>query len=545
MDQDEQSRAGVARGQNVLYVLPEDAAAVSQVVGPVLERLDPDAPGTQLLVLTADPDTAMAVAKAATRAPCATPVRVLPVTGVRRAARLLRTRPAVAVAGTPADVLELIRASALKLDSVRVLVLAWVDAILDSAAAEALEAVIAEVPRDSIRVVSTSRLSPDVEAIVERYARRPRRVGSGADETVPPTDIRVVTVSHATRPAALRRLLDDLDPDVAAIFARSEEGAHRVTELIRDLGYTEEGTAVHVTRGEPVAGATLLVLYELPIAAAELRTLVGNEASSPPVVALAQPRQLGALRTLAAGGDVSALTLSGPAALARQQVEGARDEIRHVLRDGAPAREVLTLEPLLADFDAIEVAAALLRLLEQERERPEPVREPSAWEPTSTQAAPSARAAAPSARAQVFINAGARDNIGPRELVGALANEVGIAAANIGKIDVRENHSIVEIAPQSVQAAIDGLTGITMRGRQLVARLAQERSPRDRQERSPRERGEWTRPAGPARGPARRGERPGRPAPRDRERPRGRGERPERGDRRARGRDDTPPPRPR
>jgi ATP-dependent RNA helicase DeaD len=526
MEQEERGRAGVARSQNVLYVLPEDAASVSQILDPVLERVEADAAATRLLVLTPDADMAIAVAKAATRVPHGTPMRVLPVTGVRRATRLLKTRPAPAVAGTPADVLELIRAAALKLDDVRILVIAWADAILDGGAAEPLEAVLAEVPKEAARVVSTSQLTPAVEEIVERYARRPRRVGAEAAAEAHPVEMRYVTAAPAARPAALRRLLDDLDPEVAAIYARSDEGAQGIADTIRGLGYGEEQPQIRVTRGEPVEGATLLVLYELPPTPAELRALTGDTA--PPVVALVQPRQLATVRALAAGGRVAAFTLSGPAALARQREDAVRDEIRTALGEGAPARETLALEPLLREFDGIEIAATLLRLLERERER-------ARQRPVAREGAQDAeaRGAAAPGMASIFVNAGARDNIGPRELVGALANEVGIPVDHIGKIEVRENHAILEVAPSDVQKVTGGLTGMTMRGRQLVARLADERGQRehgrftgsgarDRGER----RGTGERRGPGARGAGERGERRGPSGER-----RDRGERPERGPR--------------
>lgn len=527
MEHDERGRAGTVRGQNVLYVLPEDAAAVSQVIDPVLERVDPDASATQLLVLTADADVAIAVAKAATRAARGTPVRVLPVTGVRRAERLLASRPSPAVAGTPADILELIRNSALKLDDVRTLVLAWVDVILDSGAAESLEAVMAEVPKDAARVVSTSQLSPAVEEIVERYARRPRRVGAETTADVRPVDVRYVTVARAVRPAALRRVLDDLDPDVAAIYARSDEGALEVADTIRGLGYGEHEPSVRLTRGDPVPEATLLVLYELPATPAELRTLIDE--SAPSLVALVQPRQLAAVRALAAGGQVSAFTLSGPAELARQRQEGARDEIRAALREGAPPREMLTLEPLLREFDGIEIAAAVLRLLEHERERARQAPRPREAE----------REGAAPGMAQIFVNAGTRDNIGPRELVGAIANEVGVPVDHIGKIDVRDNHTIIEVPTSDVPKITNGLTGITMRGRQLVARPATERPPRERTG-GPRGGGA----GGRGRERGERGPRDERRGPRGDRRERGdRGDRRERSDRpRFRDRDENPRP---
>jgi hypothetical protein len=44
-----------------------------------------------------------------------------------------------------------------------------------------------------------------------------------------------------------------------------------------------------------------------------------------------------------------------------------REELRAVLAQGVPPREVISLEPLLREFDATELAAAALRLLERER----------------------------------------------------------------------------------------------------------------------------------------------------------------------------------
>jgi hypothetical protein len=175
-------RAGVARGQNVLYVLPQDAAAVAQFLDPVLARIAPDAAETQVLVLTPDDETAVLIAEAATRTSAGAPARVLPVTASRRAARLLRARPATVIAGSPLELLTLLHGSILKLDTVRHVIIAWADAMADGttaavAVADALAAVIAEVPKDAARTVVTSQLTPGVEALVERYAWRARRTG--------------------------------------------------------------------------------------------------------------------------------------------------------------------------------------------------------------------------------------------------------------------------------------------------------------------------------------------------------------------------------
>ena len=188
-------RPAVARNQNVLHVLPHDAAAVSQFIDPALERLDPEIAETQLLVLTPDTETAVLVAEAATRARTGIPARVLPVTAWRRAVRLQRLRPATVVAGTPADILELIRASAIKLDAVNTLVLAWAD-VMSDAAGEPLEAVMAEIPKEAARVIVASHMTPAVEALAERYARRARRsnVTTVVEEEIA-VDLRYVAIA--------------------------------------------------------------------------------------------------------------------------------------------------------------------------------------------------------------------------------------------------------------------------------------------------------------------------------------------------------------
>ena len=49
----------------------------------------------------------------------------------KRAGRIFKTQPVLAVAGTASELSELIRASVLKVDTVRTIALAWVDDILE------------------------------------------------------------------------------------------------------------------------------------------------------------------------------------------------------------------------------------------------------------------------------------------------------------------------------------------------------------------------------------------------------------------------------
>lgn len=508
-EHEERETASVGRSQNVVHILPHDMASAAGVLTTVLERLDRDTTELQLLLLAPDPEAAIALARAAATLQQAAGLRVIPASSARRATRLLRARPAHGVIGAPTELLELVRTSVLKLEHVRALVLAWVDEIVDDAASrEALEAVLAEVPKEAARTIIASRQTPEVEQLVERYARRARRAGDAGSDAVT-TPIRYVSSSAWGRLPTLQRVLDELDPEIAAVFTRSESTERELRELLESLGHVGDDAGVRVTRGAPVIEADTLILLDLPTRE-ELRAVTG--VATPSVIAIVQPRQLDTVRALAGGAPVTPLRASGAAGRARKRVAALRSELRDVLASGIPTHELLALEPLLDEYDGVEVAAAALRLLERARST-EVVR-------AAAPAVAAVTAAPAGGWTRIFVGAGSRDRVGPGDLVGAITGEAGVTRESIGKIDLRENHSLVEIATADAERVAGALTGTMLRGRRVIARLDKGREARgDRPDRGDRG----------ARGPrsprSERGER----GPRDR------GDRPDRGPRRVRG----------
>lgn len=481
MEQDEQREpAGVARSQNVVLTLPHDWRAIPQFMTPALERLDAESGATQLLVLTADAEATVAVAQAARAARSGAAgegvARVVAATSARRAARVLAAGPAHAVVGTPAEIAQLIASSALKLDAVRALVIAWADEILESGAGAAIEGVMAELPKESSRTVVVAHETEAVGELVERYLRRARRVGaaSGAEPEAGAVAVQYVSVAPASRPAALRRLLDELDPPSAAVVTRTPESEREVQDVLRTLGYTDD-RHVRVTSDAVEEHTALVLLYDLPATRAELDQAAG--AGPVHLVAFAQPRQLGHLRAVA-GGPVAALTLPEPAARARGREDRLRAELRAVLAGGTPSRELLAIEPLLEEYDGVEIAAAALKLVERERDR---VRSTQAGAHTGFQ--PKGTGATPVAPAgtwkRIFMTIGEMDGASRGDIVGAITGEGGITSEQIGKIEMRDNHSLIEVTAADAERVAEKMNGASVRGRRVVARLDQERSARE------------------------------------------------------------------
>ena len=419
--------SAIVRGHNVVHFVPADWTALPPVLGQTLDRVDVQAGSTQALIIVSDAEAAMGVTKALMAATGNVGPRIVAATGSDRTARVLRAGAAPVVVGAPAQLLGLLAASALKLDGLRTVVVAWAEEILAAGGSHDLDTLLTEVPKEAYRVVVSAEVSPAVEDFIERHARRAPRLGvpaataaggrpeAGAQTSSPlpapsspsskavvpapglPAAVGYVVSAPAARSTTLRAMLDQIDPPSAAIFVRSDESEREARQTIETLGYRGPDAPVRVFRGPSSEHTALLVLYDLPIDGEEWRAAAGGGPAR--VIAQISPRQLAHLHrvTLLPAKPV---VLGALVAGAHARDEALRAELRLELSNGAPTRELLALEPLLADFDGAALGAAALRLLERERA-----------ERASAKAAP---ASAPLPRQDVPADTRARDQERPR-----------------------------------------------------------------------------------------------------------------------------------
>ena len=132
---------------------------------------------------------------------------------------------------------------------------------------------MAELPKDRRRTIVTSVVTPAVEELVERYARRARRVVARAPEGRA-ADRRCEYVHGRPRTrgwSTLRRLLDEIDPTSALVFAREadERGRGRATCFAHSA--TPKDGEVSLRPPRRRRERSCVVLYDLPASHEELR----------------------------------------------------------------------------------------------------------------------------------------------------------------------------------------------------------------------------------------------------------------------------------
>jgi hypothetical protein len=348
--------------------------------------------------------------------------RAHPVTGLTRTAVLLKEGRVGLLAGSAADLAALVARAALKLETVETIVIAWPESFADQ-----LDALLAEAP--NARRVILSWNPPAISEFLERHGRRAEVIG---DMPLDPDGKPLGPVGSA---------------QYTVIASQRRDAA------VRDVLDTLRATRPYVWRGgdvTPPHEADVLVAAALP-SRTEMQALL---APGIPVVALALAAQVPYLRSIAA---LTPLPLG--AAVDRAQDRGAalRALIAERLARGDVDAELAMLAPLFEEHDAAFVAGALLALQrETGNEKQEAVTPPTQSPPPGW--------------VRLFVTTGTKDRASAKDLVGALIKEAGLQKGQIGKIDVRETFSLVDVAPGVAEQAARRLSGVSIRGRRVTAR---------------------------------------------------------------------------
>jgi len=366
-----------------------------------------------VLIITESPTTASAWTAAVPQ-----PLRFHAVTGLDRSARLLVGGAVDVLAGCPADLAALLTRSALKGDQFRTVVLAWPESVQGTPDMAAVAGLLSEIKEARRIVLSWSPAA--IETLLETQARRPHVVGDlpigeNARPLPPVGAARYVLTGPGGRDAAVDAALDALDPGSALLWRRGVEPSGPVNVVVcADLPTREELSALGT------AGAPVLVLA---------------------------PEQLPYAKTIASPLTPIPLLSGGTAA------REARAAIVARLERGDLAAELALLAPLLDHYAAAEVAAAVLAV---GRELGSGKRDAGH---------------APAARVKVYVSVGKKDRAAAKDIVGALIREAGLSKDDIGRIDVRDTFSLVDVAAAAAERAVARLSGMMIRGRRVNARL--------------------------------------------------------------------------
>lgn len=457
----------VRRGNNLVGAAGPGAGTLVAYGAGLLDRIEPGEAGIRALVVVPGAEGARNLAVSLGR--------IAALTGHTVAALgspWARPEGAQILFTSADELLDHIARSALELGGVEALVLDAVASIQTLAGAEVLEGVLESVPADAQRVALSLPLTPEVEDLAERHIRRavhvpPRAVAGGREKVPARGEVSYRVVQEPREEAVLGLVAELLDPgDVrhAALFVRSEDRAADLGDHLGLHGYRAGAP------GDPAAPVWLAVdeVEALPaLDEGEGVTVVSVDVPAGPdaldrrhgsgrgghVLVLA--RELAHLKDVATRTGYR-LSAAPPPAEERvaDDLVATLDELEAALAEEDVGAYLLFLETLFELYDPAEVAAAAVALLR--KKRPAGGRGPTAG---SQSAAP--------AWVHLFMSVGKKDDAGPGDIVGAITGEARVDASRIGRIEMKDAFSIVEVDASVAETVIAAVNGTSVRGRSV------------------------------------------------------------------------------
>ncbi len=479
----------IRRGNHLLgRAGPGAGTLIAYGVG-LLERVEPGGGAPRALVVTPTADAALRLAESL--APIAAAAGH---TLASAAGPWVLPDRADLLFGTATELLAWARAGRLRAESVQALVVEQANAIQRAGGLGELEALLEFLPKDAQRVVLALPTPPEIEDFVKRHARRavqlpPRAVEVEAEAGPRRGEVRYRIVDEPRAAGALQLTAELLeDARHVCLFFASDDDAADVGDFLSLHGYhggppgdpsaplwLASTTGGELPARRALEGAEAVpVSFDAPTGPDALDRRHGGGRGG---VVLALPREMPHLRDVAKRAGYRVVPFPPPvASTARGELDALAARLEAVIDGSDLAPWLVALEPLLERRGGAEVAAAAVSLLR--------AAEPAGSAPALT-ATPDARAGATPARGsaikrtaaapapvpfvRLYLSLGERDGAGPRDIVGAITGEAGVEGSQIGRIEIRDTFSIVEVQEPISERVIRALNGVTVRGRSVRA----------------------------------------------------------------------------
>ncbi|UOQ55998.1 DEAD/DEAH box helicase [Leucobacter allii] len=500
---------------------------------PILSRIEPGQGVPQALVLAPTRELALQVCEAfESYAPHLPDVHLLPVYGGQAYGQQLSAlrRGVDIVVGTPGRIMDHLNRGSLDLSQIKYLVLDEADEMLKMGFAEDVETILADTPASKQVALFSATMPAQIRRISQQYLNDPREIKiAGKTQTSSSITQRYTVVSYTQKLDALTRILEVEEFDGLIVFTRTRGDSEQVAEKLRARGYSaaaingdipqnvrektvqalKDGkldilVATDVAaRGLDVERISHVINYDLPIDTESYVHRIGRTGRAGrtgDAISFVTPREQRLLKAIEKAtkqpltqmplpriDEVNATRLSRfddaiTAALEEtHRIEAFRDIIDHYVRhhdipetDVAAALAVVAQgeTPLLLTedddrkFERDRKQAA--RFLEDGGDRDRPGRDRPAREDRG-----------PRERRDDLrmyrIEVGRRQKINPGQIIGAIANEGGLTRDDFGRIQVRDDFSLVELPAKLSADTIAKLSETRISGK--LIELREDRGP--------------------------------------------------------------------
>ena len=485
---------------------------------PILEMVNPEDKNLQALVLCPTRELAIQVSTEIRKiGKYMHGIKTLPVYGGQPIDRQIKSLKGgvQVVIGTPGRVIDHINRKTIKMDNVKMIILDEADEMLDMGFREDIEMILSKTPEDRQTTFFSATMPKGILELTKKYQNNPEHIKVVRKElTVPNIKQYYIETRSANKLEVLCRLIDVYNPKLSVVFTNTKRGADELVGDLQARGYFAD--ALHgdlkqtqrdivmdkfrngtidilvatdvAARGIDVDDVEAVFNYDLPQDEEYYVHRIGRTGRagrSGISFSFVFGKEMRKMRDIERYTKTKLVKHGIPsvADVEEKKVGAFFGQVKEVIQAGHLTKQLQWLERFCEESDTeygvVDVAAALLKLALGDEEKQEIIEEPSREgrnrRDRGSKGSKGSDTGAKEGMVRLFINVGRNQRVQAKDIVGAIAGEVGIPGKLVGTIDIYDKYTFVEVPKQNAKKVLEKMKDIKIKGNKINIEQANRR----------------------------------------------------------------------
>lgn len=482
-------------GKDVIGLSQTGSGKTAAYVIPAIEKINPEQQEVQCLVLCPTRELALQITQEIRKfTKYQESIKVTAIYGGARIDAQIRDLKSGTkiVVGTPGRILDHIDRKTLKLGSVSMVVLDEADEMLSMGFKEDMEKILEKTHTTRQVLLLSATMPREILEITNKYQKNPIKIKiESTEETIPKIEQVYYELKEKMKLETLMRVLEMHNPKSCVVFCNTKRKVDEVLETLKNQKYSAD--AIHgdikqsqrdyimksfkqgafkvlvatdvAARGIDINDLEIVINFDMPEDEEYYVHRIGRTGrtgKTGKAFTMVVGKQIRKIKDIERYAKVKIKEQKIPSIeqINKKRTSKIKEEILQVIKNNQYTNPEIIDEFIAENVNIADVAKALLTM----KKGTEPANQMKSMDISNLENA--------EGMIEVFINAGKLDNIRTKDIVGSIAANTGIKGADIGKINLLEKYSFVEIPKEYIEDVILGMRNKKIKGKNVNIEIA-------------------------------------------------------------------------
>lgn len=469
---------------------------------PIIEMCKKNAEGIQGIVLCPTRELSIQVAEEIRKlAKYRNDIRVLPVYGGQPIERQIKAfkKGIQIVIGTPGRVIDHIKRHTLKPKNIKMVVLDEADEMFDMGFRDDIEWIIDHMPEDRQTAFFSATMPREIMNFSKKFQRDPEIIKVVHKElTVPQVEQYYFELKRNMKTEVLCRLIDIYNPKLSLVFCNTKKKVDELVIQLQARGYFADGlhgdlrqtqrdkvmnkfrsgnidilVATDVAaRGIDVGDVDIVFNFDVPQDEEYYVHRIGRTAragKTGKAFSFVVGRDIYKLKDIQKYTKTKIIRQDLPTLVdvEEKKINTILEKIRNEIENGEFSKYENMIGILLEEnYNSVDIASSILKLYFDENQK-------GKYEEIDIEGMKNT--GAESGMVRLFVNIGKKQGVSPRHIVAAISEATNLSRKAIGKIDVYDKYTFVEVPQEYSKDVLVSLKNHRIRGKKVNVEIANPR----------------------------------------------------------------------